>query len=174
MAEDAKKAKAELERRRRALVRAFRDSQLEESELIDDRHPEWSERSATQRLADVVDRIGEREVDELRAIIAALQRIQDGSWGRCATCGEPIAPERLRALPEAQLCVSCAPEPGAAISAATVELDDERLSEDIAAAMLALEQGAWGTCVRCGMDLDDPEQRLCADCLAASEPQAPL
>jgi RNA polymerase-binding transcription factor DksA len=38
---------------------------------------------------------------------AALAR-DEVAGGRCAVCGEPIAPERLDALPAARLCVRCA------------------------------------------------------------------
>ena len=37
----------------------------------------------------------------------ALRRIEDGSYGTCATCGQPIPRERLEALPFAGQCVSC-------------------------------------------------------------------
>lgn len=38
---------------------------------------------------------------------AALQRIEDGEYGDCASCADPIDPRRLDARPEAPLCVKC-------------------------------------------------------------------
>jgi len=38
---------------------------------------------------------------------AALRRIEDGEYGECAACGEPIDVRRLEAQPEAPLCVGC-------------------------------------------------------------------
>ena len=38
---------------------------------------------------------------------SALKRIEDGSYGTCATCGQPIPRERLEALPFAGQCVAC-------------------------------------------------------------------
>src|SRR2546421_4084473 len=38
---------------------------------------------------------------------AALVRIADGTYGRCASCGEEIPLERLEALPFATQCVAC-------------------------------------------------------------------
>ncbi|PTN33477.1 TraR/DksA family transcriptional regulator [Desulfonatronum sp. SC1] len=38
----------------------------------------------------------------------ALFRIEDEDFGLCADCGDPIAPARLLAMPEAVLCVGCA------------------------------------------------------------------
>ncbi|MGP8001861.1 MAG: TraR/DksA family transcriptional regulator [Streptosporangiaceae bacterium] len=40
-------------------------------------------------------------------ILAALGRIQDGSYGMCADCGRPIPDGRLEARPEAARCVAC-------------------------------------------------------------------
>lgn len=37
-----------------------------------------------------------------------LERLAEGSYGRCEQCGGPIHPERLRILPETKLCVECA------------------------------------------------------------------
>lgn len=40
-------------------------------------------------------------------LAAALDRLNDGSYGICAECGEKIAAARLRALPEVHTCVRC-------------------------------------------------------------------
>jgi DnaK suppressor protein len=45
---------------------------------------------------------------ELRALDAAAERLTAGTYGTCARCGHPIAPERLDALPAATTCVRCA------------------------------------------------------------------
>ena len=44
---------------------------------------------------------------ELGEVDAALARIRDGAYGRCADCGEPIAPARLAAYPTATRCLEC-------------------------------------------------------------------
>jgi DnaK suppressor protein len=49
----------------------------------------------------------DRDVDELRMIDSALQRISAGTYGECADCGQPIATARLEAEPTAQRCVTC-------------------------------------------------------------------
>ena len=41
----------------------------------------------------------------LAEIDAALQRIDDGTFGTCAACGRPIGEERLEAVPYATLCI---------------------------------------------------------------------
>jgi RNA polymerase-binding transcription factor DksA len=51
---------------------------------------------ARQRLAERVNRL-----------TAALERIAQGQYGRCAICGGPIEAARLAALPEAGTCLAC-------------------------------------------------------------------
>ena len=43
----------------------------------------------------------------LSQIDAALERIDDGTFGTCSNCGQPIAEERLEARPWATLCIDC-------------------------------------------------------------------
>ena len=38
----------------------------------------------------------------------ALAKVDEGSYGRCDSCGGPIAPARLKAAPESALCIACA------------------------------------------------------------------
>lgn len=43
----------------------------------------------------------------LDLIEQALQRLEDGTYGRCLVCGGSINPQRLEALPYATLCIRC-------------------------------------------------------------------
>ena len=45
---------------------------------------------------------------EVAAIDAAIARIDAGEYGICIRCGRAIGAERLRARPEAELCIDCA------------------------------------------------------------------
>jgi DnaK suppressor protein len=45
--------------------------------------------------------------DNLRAADRALAKIERGTYGICERCGNPIALERLEALPWAILCIDC-------------------------------------------------------------------
>jgi DnaK suppressor protein len=38
----------------------------------------------------------------------ALEKIVDGTYGICDSCGEPVGDERLEAIPWATLCIACA------------------------------------------------------------------
>lgn len=37
----------------------------------------------------------------------ALERLDDGTYGDCANCGQPIGKARLQAFPRATLCIQC-------------------------------------------------------------------
>jgi RNA polymerase-binding transcription factor len=45
--------------------------------------------------------------DTLRDVEHALGRMDAGTYGTCDNCGQPIADERLDALPAARLCLNC-------------------------------------------------------------------
>jgi DnaK suppressor protein len=67
-------------------------------------------------LADTATETYDRELDYtleensehvLAEIDAALERIENGTYGTCTNCGEQIPQERLEALPWATLCIEC-------------------------------------------------------------------
>jgi hypothetical protein len=45
-----------------------------------------------------------------RQVLDALQRIDNDRYGRCLSCGQPIAPKRLEALPWVAFCILCQDE----------------------------------------------------------------
>ena len=73
----------------------------------------------TSQLADEVDVIQVNEdremnfatrsllVERANRLAEALERLRGGDYGTCEECGEPIAPARLRAMPEVRTCVRC-------------------------------------------------------------------
>ena len=44
---------------------------------------------------------------QLAEVEHALQKFDDGTYGKCDNCGQPIPPDRLEALPQASLCLNC-------------------------------------------------------------------
>lgn len=50
----------------------------------------------------------QRREATLRRIAEALERIDDGNYGLCRECGEPIDPRRLEFDPTVTLCIDCA------------------------------------------------------------------
>jgi DnaK suppressor protein len=49
----------------------------------------------------------DRESTLARQLRSAIQRVDDGSYGVCLQCEEEIAPNRLKAIPWAELCIRC-------------------------------------------------------------------
>ena len=104
---------------RRAELRALRGRILGAAHDIvggDTDDSELSSAAGDQHLADHASEMFDREVDEsleenvegiVQEIDAALRRIEDGTYGTCVRCGNPIPEERLAAVPYAVLCVSC-------------------------------------------------------------------
>jgi DnaK suppressor protein len=83
---------------------------IELAEEVD--HPRVSHGAQTAAATEVSEsqrgqQLREREEQHLTQIEAALKRIDEGEFGRCQSCGKPINPERLEALPWAQDCVDC-------------------------------------------------------------------
>ena len=83
---------------------------LELSEEVE--HPRVSHGAQTAAATEVSEsqrgqQLRGREEQHLVQIESALQRIEAGKFGLCQTCGKPIAPERLEALPWAQDCIDC-------------------------------------------------------------------
>ena len=50
----------------------------------------------------------DRSRAELRRVENALRKLDAGTYGACENCGNPIAPERLQAIPWAPFCIECA------------------------------------------------------------------
>ncbi len=67
-----------------------------------------AEQAQERENDEVVDAIGNETTLSIRVTLAALERIENGTYGACDGCGEPISEARLRAIPEATRCLSCA------------------------------------------------------------------
>src|SRR5690349_10395784 len=67
------------------------------------------------------------EMKLLREVEAALRRIEQGTYGVCHECEEPISTKRLDAVPWAKYCVVCQEEIAARVARGeyTEESDDE-------------------------------------------------
>jgi RNA polymerase-binding transcription factor len=52
--------------------------------------------------------IGEATAAELAQINRALAQIEQGNYGICSHCGQPISEGRMQALPYSDRCINCA------------------------------------------------------------------
>ena len=81
------------------------DLTLSQDDLADEVDQASSELNQNVHL-----RLRDRERDTLQKIEEALAKIEEGIYGKCESCEEPIEPKRLEAQPTAELCVSCKEE----------------------------------------------------------------
>lgn len=97
--------KAKLEARR-----DFIESQLDriEGELDTPAPADWEDRATEREGDEVLETMGVSSQQELRMILAALDRIQTGEYGFCTKCGAEIASARLDIVPATPFCASCA------------------------------------------------------------------
>lgn len=111
-AAETEKIRAALSARRDELRTEYDQTLTEITELQRDRLTD----SAGDDQADTGTKTFEREqeislansiLDRITQVERALERLDDGSYGWCERCGNPIPVERLAAFPSATLCVSC-------------------------------------------------------------------
>lgn len=94
-------------------LRARLDDLLQRAEVIEDdlRHPldaDWEEQAVDLADDEALEGVDTVLRDEIHQIRLALLRIENGTYGTCAICGEEISRERLEARPIATRCISCA------------------------------------------------------------------
>ena len=70
--------------------------------------PDSSERAVQMEDDDALEGQAALVAQEIASVRRALERIEDGTYGECANCGNAIADGRLEARPEAALCIECA------------------------------------------------------------------
>jgi RNA polymerase-binding protein DksA len=103
-----------LEAERGRLTHSVEFLERENPGALEDELGEISGTGVDNHLGDLATATFDRELDEgleegarqtLVEIDAALRRIDDGTYGACQMCGQPIGEDRLRALPWAALCI---------------------------------------------------------------------
>ncbi|HXP28532.1 MAG TPA: TraR/DksA family transcriptional regulator [Solirubrobacteraceae bacterium] len=61
---------------------------------------------AISRLTEIG--VGQSLESTLARTERALSKLDEGTYGTCDACGQPIAQKRLRAMPDSVMCVACA------------------------------------------------------------------
>ncbi len=99
--------RAELVGMGRDLAASFEDivDAAKDSNLDDEHDPEGGTIAAERSL---VASLGRAAAEQVQQIDQALERLSDGTYGVCRTCGSPIAAGRLAARPAATECITCA------------------------------------------------------------------
>lgn len=82
------------------IERLREDVKVELEFEADEGDPELAEREKNLSLLATFE-------ERLEEIDLALNKVQEGDYGVCKSCGQPIDPERLAIVPETQYCVPC-------------------------------------------------------------------
>ncbi len=78
-----------------------------EDDLDQTPNPDSEERATERENDELLEGLGLQGQAELKAIEAALKRLEDGTFGTCVRCCNEISEERLEAVPHAALCRNC-------------------------------------------------------------------
>ena len=76
-------------------------------ESTDDNADDFADRANNSFNRELMFSLSNNERQMLIRIDEAFQRLEDGSYGRCDHCEEPIGLPRLKALPWARYCIEC-------------------------------------------------------------------
>ena len=103
-----KKMKESLISLKKEIIEKLAAESSEFREILEDMEP----KDLVDIASDDVDRknleaLGSQEIKRLRAIEAALSRIENDRYGLCAKCNKKIPQERLTAIPYALMCIDC-------------------------------------------------------------------
>src|SRR5438477_10039310 len=99
--------KKTLVEKQRQLVDEVGKSALYGKDQEDDSIKDLGDQANTAYTREFFFELGNGDRRLLREVVAALTKIDDGSFGACERCGEPIADKRLDALPFARYCIAC-------------------------------------------------------------------
>ena len=69
---------------------------------------DWEELAVEREEDEVLEGMGVSGLEEMRAISAALERMDTGEYGFCVSCGDTISEERLDVLAYTPFCPKCA------------------------------------------------------------------
>lgn len=106
-ATDLEHFKKVLEDKRVALVKSAQESLEQDMTLDTNEMPDEVDLASSEYIQSFALRLRGRERNFLDKIETALQKIEDGEFGICEMCEEPIGRKRLDARPETTLCIRC-------------------------------------------------------------------
>ncbi len=107
---DSKRFKKMLEERRQRAFLSGRKTLAEEATVDTDDLPDEIDQASSEYQQGLTLRLRDREKYLIQKIDHALTRIEDGTFGICEECSEPISVKRLEVRPETTLCIRCKEE----------------------------------------------------------------
>ena len=104
---EPKKFQELLEEKRKVVLERARQMLSEGMVLDANDLPDEMDLAASEYIQSFEFRLRGREKSLLSKLDLALKKIEDGSFGICEICEEPIGKKRLEARPETSLCIKC-------------------------------------------------------------------
>ena len=104
---DLKRFRDILVERRKEILRSAQRTLDEDMTLDSDDLPDEMDLASTEYLHAFTFRLRGREKSYLAKIDKAIERIDNGTFGTCEECSEPISIKRLEARMETTLCIRC-------------------------------------------------------------------
>lgn len=108
--EELESFRTQLTEKRDEIVRRAQQTLEQDMTLDSDDLPDEMDLASSEYLQAFTFRLRGREKNLLDKIQRALERIDNGTFGVCEECDEPISVKRLQARPEATLCIRCKEE----------------------------------------------------------------
>jgi DnaK suppressor protein len=75
--------------------------------VANENFPDPTDRASLEADRNFLLRIRDRESKLIKKIKQALERIENGTYGICESCGEEISVKRLKARPVTTQCIEC-------------------------------------------------------------------
>ncbi|MBP8811893.1 MAG: TraR/DksA C4-type zinc finger protein [Kofleriaceae bacterium] len=104
---ELQKFKELLEEKRRAVVDRARQTLTENMMLDPSDLPDEMDLASAEYTQSFEFRLRGRDKSLLSKLDLAIKKIDDGTFGNCESCDEPIGKKRLEARPETSLCIRC-------------------------------------------------------------------
>ncbi len=102
---DLKKFKAVLEQKRDMIISSAKKPHWDNMENT--RHGDFVDQASDDNEVHVNIRLLQTDAKLLRAIEAAISRIENGNYGTCTICEQEISVARLNAVPWTSVCIAC-------------------------------------------------------------------
>lgn len=97
-----------LREQRNHFLQEFRRAEQGLDVIAEERESELEEHAQEEQTARLLTRLDDQTLHAIKEIDAGLQKILDGSYGKCEACHKSIAIARLRSLPATRFCRRCA------------------------------------------------------------------
>jgi len=96
-----------LQHKRQEMLNRYKRDLRVGQETSDDGTDDIVDRANNSYHRELMFSLSDTDRVQLLQIEAALKRSENGTFGKCVHCGQPIALQRLQAIPWARLCIDC-------------------------------------------------------------------